>query len=152
MKKRKWVKPLIIVIICIIFVPLVISLSYVGYVVFSYHRIGDKELSVTHKSNNIAVELNKDLTFTTYNIGFGAYSDNYSFFMDKGYDENGNPTQGKYGKAISKEDVLKNINGSIKIVKELNSDFYAFQEVDENSDRAYHVNQKEMLINEFNNF
>lgn len=152
MKKRKWVKPLIIVIICIIFVPLVISLSYVGYVVFSYHRIGDKELSVTHKSNNIAVELNKDLTFTTYNIGFGAYSDNYSFFMDKGYDENGNPTQGKYGKAISKEDVLKNINGSIKIAKELNSDFYAFQEVDENSDRAYHVNQKEMLINEFNNF
>ena len=148
-KKKKWVKPLIITLSCVILVPLIVALSYVGYVALSYHRIGDVDLKVNSKASLEKVETNKELSYTSYNIGFGAYSDYYTFFMDTGYDANGNPTQGTYGKAISKEDVIKNINGAITAAKSLNSDFYAIQEVDEDSDRAYHINQKEKFMDAF---
>ena len=72
--------------------------------------------------------------------------------MDLGYDENGVATAGVHGKGISKEDVQTNTDGSINIVKELASDFYALQEVDVDSDRAYHINQKEAFEKEMTDY
>ncbi len=142
--KRKKRVGKIIAITCavVIGLPLVTGLSYLSYVVFSYHRIGDTTLDITKKASTDTIETGKEFTLTSYNIGFGAYSPDYTFFMDTGYDENGNKTAGKYGKGISKEDVQKNTDGSVSLVKELNSDFYALQEVDIDSDRSYHIDQK----------
>lgn len=127
--------------------------SYALYVVLDYYRIEDNQvLEVEDGATKSNVETNKELKLTTFNVGFGAYSDEYSFFMDKGYLEDGTPVSGKYGKGISYEDVLANTNGCIDKALSLDSDFYFFQEVDTSSDRSYFINQKEMIKEKFNDF
>lgn len=122
--------------------PLLTVGGYVIYVTASYHRIGDADLEITARSSKTSVPSGETLRITSYNIGFGAYSDQYTFFMDEGYDSDGNPTSGHYGKGMSKEDVEKNTAGSLEAAEALSSDFYLFQDVDQDSDRAYHINQR----------
>lgn len=150
--KKKTKKIIWISVSVVIGVPLITALSYVGYVVFSYKRIGTTSLEVNGKGRSDTIENGKTLTLTTYNIGFGAYSPDYTFFRDKGYDEDGKKTSGTYGKGISREDVEKNTNGSISVIQELQSDFYAIQEVDMDADRSYHINQKEEIENSRNGY
>ncbi|MDE6274896.1 MAG: endonuclease/exonuclease/phosphatase family protein [Clostridiales bacterium] len=115
---------------------------YLLYVICGYYRLEDNlPLEV---SNNIEVKATTGTPYTvmTYNVGFGAYSPEYTFFMDTGIMKDGTPTQGKYGKAISKADVEKNIGGSSGIVKEHSPDFAIIQEVDYDSSRSYGVDER----------
>ena len=119
--------------------------TYFVYVIATYYRIEDNlKLDVKNNKEGI-VSINESLTITSYNIGFGAYSKEYSFFLDEGIDVDGTLLYGHYGKGISYEDVLKNTKGSIDVLKELDSDFVFVQEVDQDSDRAYHINQQKMI-------
>lgn len=74
-----------------------------------------------------------DKTFTaiSYNIGFGAYSPEYDFFMDGG----------KYSTAFSKADVETNTDGAARVLTAANADFAFIQEMDIKSTRSYKVNQ-----------
>lgn len=150
--KRVFKNVLITTICVVVLVPLVTAVSYVGYVMGTYYRIGDVNIDINKKANLEKVATNKELTITTYNIGFGAYSDDYTFFMDSGYDEHGNVTSGDYGKARSKDEVIKNTNGAIQVMNELNSDFYLVQEVDSKSDRAFFVDQLDMINKNFKTY
>lgn len=126
--------------------------SYVGYMTLSFYRIDDN-LSIKTQNNQIQeVKTNKDYTLSTYNIGFGAYSPEFSFFMDTGVMQNGKETKGLNGKALSKESVIKNTNGAIDLTKKFGADFLFFQEVDTKSTRSYRVNQLEMIRNSYNNY
>ena len=66
---------------------ILIALIYVAYVFISYSRIDDNVVLtpdiVGAPSNEVAV-VGDEYTITTYNIGFGAYTSDYSFFMDGG--------------------------------------------------------------------
>ena len=88
----------------------------------------------------------------SYNIGFGAYSQDYTFFLDTGYDDDGNETCGHYGKAKSKDAVLFNTNGAITTIANLNPDFALFQEVDVKATRSYKVNQYELITDSFSTY
>lgn len=78
----------------------------------------------------------------TYNIGFGAYDKDFSFFMDTGRMIGSDKIiRGKYGKAVSREAALRNTEGAIEAARALKPDFMLFQEVDEKSHRARKVNQ-----------
>lgn len=126
--------------------------SYVGYVFGSYYRIEDNQvLEINKNTSKDQIELNKELKYTSYNIGFGAYSPNFDFFLDHGIDEDGTLLTGHHSKGLSKEDVMKNTNGSIDTMKKLSSDFYAVQEADVKSNRAYKINQKAKIEESFNN-
>ena len=108
----------------------------------SYNRIEDnKVLEVTGKSKESVVRLGKNYTAVTYNIGFGAYTPDFTFFMDGG----------KSSWAKSKESVISCINGSISLLKDRHVDFALLQEVDFNSTRSYHVNEVKQIIDAFNN-
>ena len=67
---------------------LILVVLYVVYVFASYHRVGDQSLSVMHCSSRDAVPMEDAVeTGAVYrvssaNAGFGAYSADYSFFMD----------------------------------------------------------------------
>ena len=153
MAKNKKVKKIIISsVIVAIGIPIVIVGAYATYVLVSYHRIGDKIEEVNHKAAQNTVSLNSELSVTSFNIGFGAYSDEYSFFLDQGINADGSANVGYYGKAISKDDVLANTQGCLDSAISLNSDFYVFQEVDKDSDRSYHVDQNAILVDAFNTF
>ena len=127
---------------------IVFAICFVCYLELGYYRIGDTNIDIEN-NQELNINLSEEYSITTYNIGFGAYDREYSFFMDTGYMADGSETVGKYGKGVSKENTLKNTNGSIDILKDLSSDFFILQEVDTNSTRSYNINQKEMIVNTF---
>lgn len=58
--------------------------GYVLYVVFQYDRIEDNLPLAVNGSAEETVPAGKELKIVTYNIGFGAYAQDFSFFMDSG--------------------------------------------------------------------
>lgn len=123
--------------------------GYVAYMQIHYYRIEDyAELEVENHSEDI-LKVGDTYTAVTYNIGFGAYGQEYSFFMDTGEMKDGTKTSGKYGKAISKESVEEHTEGAIDELERMGADFMLLQEVDVDSDRSYHVNQVNALKDTF---
>ena len=118
---------------------------YLLYVIVSYSRIDD-DIALEVSGNRTEAAINGEYTVMTYNVGFGAYSPEYTFFMDTGEMKSGEKTQGHYGKAISKEDVEKNTAGSIGLIKEHSPDFCIVQEVDYDSSRSYKVDQRSAFM------
>ena len=113
-----------------------IVLAYVIYVFAAYYRVEDwQTLSVVHcDAASAAPMADAPQTGVTYrvssaNVGFGAYSDDYSFFMDGG----------KESRARSAEAVDENMRGEASLVKALSPDFALFQEVDIDGTRSWHV-------------
>jgi len=113
----------------IIFVALVVGV-YVIYLTSQYYRIED-QMNYTNNiksSNDSLVQLNTEYTITTYNIGFGAYNHEFSFFMDSGEMLDGTKVSGTGSKAESKEVVIDNTEGAIETIRSLSPDFMFFQE------------------------
>lgn len=115
----------------------VIVLGYIIYLYASYHRIEDnKSLSVeSHTETKQTLTTGKQYSAITYNIGFGAYTPDFSFFMDGG----------KSSWAKSKKSVLKTVKNAGNLTKSYNPDFALIEEVDLNSTRSYHVNEYSIL-------
>lgn len=148
MKKTK----LILIIVLSVFLIVVITAGiFVLTLNIKSKRIGNIDIEIQNNQNEI-IETNHEYTALTYNIGFGAYDRDYSFFMDEGQMNDGTITKGKYGKAVSKDNVLKNTKGSLDILKSVNADFMMLEEVDTKSTRSYKVNQFEMIKNSFLNY
>lgn len=134
-KKGRWWKiPLIILLLII-----VVAGGYVAYVFLSYDRIEDnKDLEVKGDAREKAVT-DKEYTIVSYNIGFGAYTADFTFFMDGG----------KESRARSKDSVVKCVNGTAETALSYKPDFVLFQEVDIDSTRSHHVDQAVQIIDLF---
>lgn len=128
--------------------------AYVIYMQIHYYRIKDyQSLPIKQKLNHSSkLQTNTTYSAATYNVGFGAYNQKFSFFMDTGKMKDGTKTQGKYGKAENEAAVLQNTNGEINTMKKINADFMLFQEIDIDSSRSYHVNQVKKMSQNFANY
>ena len=112
------------------------AIAYVLYVVLTYDRIDDMQtLTVDGEASDAALVIGTEYTIVTQNLGFGAYTRDFTFFMDGG-------TQSR---AESRESVISCINAGIDTVSGLDPDFILFQEVDIDSTRSHHVDQYELL-------
>ena len=92
-------------------VVLSLILLVVGYVVYmqsNYYRIEDNLSLKVDNNREVMLRVDKDYSAVTYNIGFGAYDQKYSFFMDEGKMKDGTKVKGKSSRAIS-EKMLKKI-------------------------------------------
>ena len=126
--------------------------AYVAYLTLTYYRIEDGvALEITGAANAEAsqIELGRNYTAVTYNIGFGAYDPDFSFFMETGVMADGTETQGTMGTAASKEAVLASTDGVVTTLNSLNPDICLLQEVDVDSTRSYHVDQRASLMAAF---
>lgn len=118
-------------------------LIYVGYVFFSYSRITDDvPAKITQKLHGKKISTNKEYKISTFNIGYGSYTPDYTFFMDGG----------KQSKAVSKESVIENISGVVDSTKKIDPDFALFQEVDEKATRSHSVNEVAQINQQFKNY
>ena len=136
--KKKIIKSL-----CIALSVIVLAVSgYILYVVLSYHRVEDNLTLDVAGEATANVPVNTELALSTYNIGFGAYSADYSFFMDGG----------EHSRALSKDAVINNTKGAIETIKEKNPDLVLWQEVDTDGTRSYHINQKKLIAESFKDF
>ncbi len=122
---------------------------YIAYIEVNYFRIEDnKDLTKEIRNNQTnELQLNKEYSIITNNIGFGAYNHDFSFFMDSGIMKDGTEVAGKYSKAINKNNVLDNINHALEVLEEYNPDLIFLQEVDVDSTRSFYINQKELIEN-----
>lgn len=149
---NKILKRVLIIAGCVVGAVVVGAGGYVLYVVLSYNRIGNVRLDIDHHDTKEKAVVGETYKALSYNIGFGAYSQDYTFFMDTGYDENGKETCGHYSTARSKEEVEFNTNGAIKTVADNAPDFVMFQEVDTKSTRSYKINQDTKIQEAFSSF
>ena len=146
----KWLKITAFTLLSIIaFVVLVLG-SYVLYLSIQYYRIEDHQKLDVANNVETNVSLNTNYTISTYNIGFGAYTQDFSFFMDSGTMKDGTKVSGKNSTAKDKETVLANTQGAIDAVKNGNYDFMFFQEVDTDATRSHQINQYSILNETFN--
>ena len=131
-KKFSWWK----IPIAIVVVVLCVAIVYVAYVFISYSRIEDNQpVEITGTAASDSYKVGKEYTAMTYNIGFGAYTPDFTFFMDGGAQSWAN----------SKESVINCTEGDISLIKEYNADVVCLQEVDTDSTRSYHVDQAQMI-------
>lgn len=130
-KMRRWVK----ILLCVVLALVLLVGAYVAYVFIDYHRIGDMPL--TPEGNAAAAELTTVETYTvvSYNIGFGAYEDDYGFFMDGGTES----------WAWSEERLTANVNSIAAFLSQQQADLYLIQEVDIDSTRSYHVDERQPI-------
>lgn len=132
--------------IIIIFLALILVVGgYVIYLQSNYYRIEDHAVLEVENNGENVLKTGDTYSVVTYNIGFGAYGPDYSFFMDTGEMKDGTKTSGKYGKAMSLESVETHTEGALGVIEDLDADFYLLQEVDVDADRSYHVNQKDFV-------
>ncbi len=135
--KTKRSKIILITALALVGAILLTAVSYLLYVICSYYRVEDALALEISGAADSAVPTGKSLSLVTYNVGFGAYSDDYSFFMDGG----------EYSRAYSEEAVLSNINGSLAAIRAADPDFVLLQEVDRDGDRSHHVDQTALFAN-----
>ena len=135
-KKMKWWK----VPLGILGAAVLIAGGYVAYVFLSYSRIEDNQSIGTEGNAQTAAKPDEEYTIVTYNAGFGAYTADFTFFMD----------EGKESRARSAESVKTCINEIGEHALSFSPDLVLFQEVDTDSTRSYHINEAEMLTDTFN--
>ena len=82
MKKR--IKIALIVLLAILLALIVIVGGYVAYLFASYSRLPDNLALEPVGQATDALDASQPHKIVTWNLGFGAYSADYSFFMDGG--------------------------------------------------------------------
>ena len=121
---------------------LLLVAGYVASVFITYKRIPDNQVMEINQISTQKAVTGEIYGIVTYNLGFGAYLPDFSFFMDGG--EN--------SVAKSKESVVYAVSGAADAVAKLDPDFIAFQEVDLDGTRSYHVNQLQILKDSFGEY
>ena len=134
--KRKILKS----VLCAVLAVVLVVAGYLSYVVLSYSRIEDNQvLTPVASGTDETVQTGKNYTVLTQNIGFGAYTPEFTFFMDGG----------EKSWAESEESVISCVNEAADTIKGHNADFMLIQEVDFDSTRSYHIDQRKMLQDVF---
>ena len=130
-RMKRWVK----ILLCIVLALVVLVGAYVAYVFIDYHRIGDTDLTPEGDASKSALTTGETYTVVSYNIGFGAYEDDYGFFMDGGTES----------WAWSEERLTANVDAIAAFLAQRQADLCLVQEVDIDSTRSYHVDERQPL-------
>ena len=124
-----------ILIACISLV-VVIGLFLGGITLVEYRPKDRESLNIIGNTTSEMVEVQKEYSITSFNIGYGGLGETEDFFMD------GGETVRPKNKAIV-EDNIQHIKEKLL---DLDSDFTMLQEVDEDSKRSYNINQIDKLV------
>ncbi len=127
-KSKRWLKATLLFLLALV----LLTGSYVAYVFLDYHRLGNMELTPEGSGTESTLTAGKAYTVISYNIGFGAYEEDYGFFMDGGTES----------WAWSEERLTENLNHIAGFLAEQQADFYLLQEVDIDSTRTYHIDER----------
>lgn len=128
--------------LCLILVMVIVVAAYVSYVFIAYYRIDDNlKLEISDNTNEV-IKTGQEQKIISYNIGFCAYTQDFSFFMDGGSES----------RAKSEESVNNVLSGIKNLMQNEDPDIMLFQEVDEDATRSHHVNEREYLTDSFTSY
>ena len=128
-------KKLFKALLCILLALLIAVGGYLAYVFIDYHRLDDHLALEVVRAAQGEAESGTPYRIVSWNIGFGAYEDDFGFFMDGG-------TQSW---AWSKERLSANLARIADTLNAQDADLLLVQEIDLDSTRSYHFNELEML-------
>lgn len=115
----------------LICIPTVMVGCFFGYMTITDY-VPPATLSIPiEKNTQRQLDVGVPFTVTTFNIGYAGLDKTEDFFMDGGTRSHGR----------SKEQVMKNLEGITKVLKNVKSSFFFLQEVDINSSRSFHVDE-----------
>ena len=146
-QKNSVLKTVLKMVLAAALVLLIVLGVYVAYFTASFYRLGSITVTPTAGTEEEKLYSYKTYNMISWNIGYAAYSNDYSFFMDGG----------KYSRAFSESAVKENLEG-IKNVVSNAAEFYGskgkfdimcFQEVDVSGSRSYDVNEYQSLKDTF---
>jgi len=136
---KKWLKGILSVLV----VAVLVVVGYVAYVFLTFDRIPDNQVLEPEAGGVIsAVVPGKSYRILTQNIGFGAYTDDFTFFMDGGTES----------RARSRESIENCLDQLAETLGAYEIDFIFFQEVDLDSTRSFHMNEFDMLKDRFRGY
>ena len=133
-------KKFLIVLLCVLLAVILAAGGYVAYVFIDYYRLEDN-ISLEVETLRGTPGPDKELApgaacrVVSYNVGFGAYSADYSFFMDGG----------KESRARSPEAVRENLSGAVAAAVALEPDFLLMQEIDVDGTRSHHIDELALI-------
>ena len=122
---KKCIKALAILLALVI---LVVG-GYLAYAFIRYYRMPDLDETLAFEGD--PAQTGVGYVIATWNVGFGAYSADFGFFMDGGTES----------RAYSKEAVQQNLGHAFDVLEGLAPDFILLQELDEDATRSHHVNE-----------
>ena len=124
----------ILKIVGIVLLALIVAVGgYVAYVLIDYHRLPDADDALELAGEN--ARLGRTYSVVTWNLGFGAYSADYGFFMDGGTES----------RAYSRDAVYKNLGHALEVLGQLDPDIVLLQEMDIDATRSYHVDEAALV-------
>ena len=135
---KRTIKIIIKIISGVLALLLLAVIGYVIYVYASYDRIDDMQQLTVQNNQDRVINAGESCRIVSWNIGFGAYSRDYSFFMDGG----------EYSRAYSRQEVLDNLDGAAALLEQQKADIVLLQEVDIDATRSYHVDEAEIITNQ----
>lgn len=153
---KKFLKVSSALLSALILIVVLVAVIYIAYFLASSYRLEDNLTLEVEKGTQMQQAQQGEIgsatprtesiyTIASYNIGFGAYSDDYSFFMDGGIES----------VARSEQAVIDNVTGALDAIVQLNPDIVLLQEVDVDGTRSYHVDEKALtqeLLPEFSSY
>lgn len=150
-------KKLLVTVIAVVVLVVLVLGGYVLYVVLDYSRIDDhQQLAVEQVEDSTSASLatqqlqvDEEYRALTFNIGFGAYDREFSFFLDEGVMADGTPTVGSSSRSASKEATELNTDTTLSQALSEKPDILLFQEVDVQADRSWGVDQRARILSEF---
>lgn len=139
-KKRKPLKTALLSVGAVLLALLLVVIGYVVYFFAAYYRIEDNlSLEIEGAPSEGEAPVGSELTIMSLNFGFGAYSKDYSFFMDGG----------KYSRAYSADEVKKNLRSAVETAESVSPELLLLQEVDEKATRSHQVNERALFMEAF---
>lgn len=115
------------------------AIGYIAYLFIDYHRLEDELPLTVDQSAAGSLRPGEELGIVSWNIGFGAYSAGFSFFMDGG----------DRSRAESSQAVRKNMASVTDELRRQKADFMLIQEADVRSHRACGVNLARIIREAF---
>lgn len=134
-KVWKMVVAVLIAVFCLV-------VSYVLYVLMNTDRIADSLELEVRGGGQTQLEPGTVCTAVTYNLGFGAYLPDYSFFMDGGTES----------RCASAESAADTIRGAAALALEQQPQLVLLQEVDTYATRSWHVDQLALVDEAFSGY
>ena len=86
--------------------------AYAAYVFIAYYRLPDMQELEVEGSRDAQACVGETYTAVSYNLGFGAYSADFGFFMDGG----------DSARARSADEVRRNIGGALETLVSMDPD------------------------------
>ena len=108
--------------------------GYVAYVFMTYHRLPYASEQHSTRTGNPA-PVDQTYTALTWNVGYGAFNRDYASILDGGTES----------RARSLQHVFDNLIHCVDRIHAEAADFVLLQEVDRKSDRAWHVDEAEVI-------